>query len=77
VSCIKNCCRRELEMPIAFKDIQTVQYSARVSKANILGSYKLINNPVYGHAVKAYKEVILKQKKSRMAGLEDTRVPIN
>ncbi|CAM5999760.1 unnamed protein product [Sphagnum balticum] len=55
VGCLSECCRNELDMPTQFKDIGNAWYSNRLRKTNILGSYKLVNNPKYGHAIKAYK----------------------
>ncbi len=50
-------------MPVQWAAIENQQYSDRIQKVNILGSYKLANNPTYGHAIKAYKELIFRSKK--------------
>jgi hypothetical protein len=41
-------------MPAEWAAIEKLEYSKRLSKANILGSYKLSNSNQYGHAIKAY-----------------------
>lgn len=50
-------------------------YGERLRKVNIVGSYKLVNNPTYKHPYKAYLELIkrLDQEKagdrSEIAGI--------
>lgn len=54
--------------------IENVNYADRLRKSNILGSYKLINNPVFKHAYKAYKDLekrLLKEKRAAGGQLED------
>jgi hypothetical protein len=60
-----DCCKDELEMPVQWAAVENAQFSERLNKANILGSYKLVNNPKYGHALKAYNELIFREKKNR------------
>jgi len=60
-------------MPVQFAAIENQKFSDRLKKANILGSYKLINSPTYGHALKAYNELIFRQKQ----GMEDTKDEFN
>jgi hypothetical protein len=65
---LSECCKDELEMPVQFAAIENQQFSDRLQKSNILGSYKLINNPNFGHALKAYNELVFRQK-----GNEETK----
>lgn len=62
---IADLCKDELEMPVQWASVENAQYSERLTRANILGSYKLINNPKYGHALKAYNELIFRSKKNQ------------
>jgi len=49
------CCDKDdLIMPMAYAPVENKQFSDRISKANILGSYKVVNSPQYGHALKAF-----------------------
>ena len=58
---LQECCKDELELPVTYAAIENSNYADRLRKSNILGSYKLVNNPTYKHAYKAYKE-LLKRK---------------
>jgi len=54
--CLADCCLRdELEVPVQFASIENKRFSERIKNANVLGSYKIVNNPTYGHAIKAFK----------------------
>lgn len=71
---LKECCKDELELPVTLATIENVNYADRLRKSNILGSYKLINNPVFKHAYKAYKDLekrLLKEKRAAGGQLED------
>lgn len=61
-------------MPVQWAAIENQQYSDRIQKVNILGSYKLANNPTYGHAIKAYKELVYRSKKQ---GFDETKDNLN
>jgi hypothetical protein len=52
--------------------VENQNYGDRIQKSNIHGSYKLINHPTYGHALKAYNELIFRKK-----DVEDSRDPLN
>jgi hypothetical protein len=53
---IKDCClKNDLEIPLENASQQAAKYEDRLQRTNILGSYKLVNNPVYGHAIMAFK----------------------
>ena len=55
IGCLTDCCSKsDLEMPACFAAIENKQFSERMQKANILGSYKVANSPQYGHALKAF-----------------------
>lgn len=41
-------------MPVEWAPIENQSFSDRIQKTNVLGSYKMVNHPVYGHAIKAY-----------------------
>lgn len=56
------CCKDELEIPVEWAAIENQSFSDRIHKTNILGSYKLVNHPTYGHALKAYNELIHRKK---------------
>lgn len=60
-----DCCKDELEMPVQWAAVENAQFSERLNKANILGSYKLTNNPKYGHALKAYNELIFRAQRNK------------
>jgi hypothetical protein len=62
IGCLRECCKDELDIPVQWAAVENAQFSERLKKANILGSYKLINNPKYGHALKAYNELISRKK---------------
>lgn len=49
-----------------------MNYADRLKKSNIVGSYKLINHPVYRHAYKAYLELMkrVSQEKRNDQGSE-------
>lgn len=49
-------------MPVQWAAIENAQFADRLNKANILGSYKLANSPQYGHAIKAYKQLLFRAK---------------
>lgn len=49
------CFKDDLELPVQFAAVENANYADRLKKVNIIGSYKLINHPVFGHAIKAYK----------------------
>ena len=66
------CCRDELEVPVEWAAIENQSFSDRIQRTNVLGSYKLVNHPLYGHALKAYKELIFRKK-----GMEETKEPLN
>lgn len=61
-------------MPIQWASIENQQFSDRIQKVNILGSYKLANNPTYGHAIKAFKELAYRSKKQ---GFDETKDNLN
>jgi hypothetical protein len=52
-------------MPTSFSSKENKSFQNCLKTTNILGSYKLINNPTYGHAIKAYQE--LKKRKNKEA----------
>lgn len=56
------CCKDELEVPVEWAAIENHNFSDRLHKTNILGSFKLVHHPTYGHAMKAYNELIYRKK---------------
>jgi len=67
------CCKDELEVPVEWAAIENQSFSDRIQKTNIHGSYKLVNHPKYGHAMKAYNELIFRRKGME----EETKNPLN
>lgn len=61
-SCLRDCSKDELELPVSLAAVENTPYAERIRKTNILGSYKVTNNPHYGHAIKAYKELMRYKK---------------
>ena len=59
--CLKDCSKDDLELPVSLAAVENTSYGDRIGKTNILGSYKIENNPKYGHPIKAYKELIRRQ----------------
>lgn len=55
ISGLKDCCKDELELPVSLASVENTSFAERIRKANILGSYKVSNHPIYGHAIKAFK----------------------
>ena len=55
---LRQACKDELELPVVFSAIENVDYASRLRKSNILGSYKLINNPIYRHPYNVYSELM-------------------
>lgn len=49
-------------MPVEWAAIENNNFADRIQKTNILGSYKLVNHPIYGHAMKAYNELRYRSK---------------
>ena len=54
---LSEMCKDELELPVTMAAVENVNYADRLRKSNILGSYKLSNNPTFKHAYKAYKDL--------------------
>lgn len=51
---LADCCKNEMQAPENLRVIRDIPYQTRLRKANILGSYKLVNHPSYKHAYTAY-----------------------
>ena len=63
------CCKDELELPVQYAAIENVQFGDRLRKTNILGSYKISNHPIYGHAIQAYRELMQRKKAQAILSL--------
>ena len=61
-----------MEVPIEWAAIENQSFSDRINKTNVLGSYKLVNHPTYGHPMKAYNELIFRKK-----NIEETKDHMN
>lgn len=70
---LSECCKDELSVPVEWAAIENTSFADRIQKSNILGSYKIVNHPVYGLAMKAYNELIHRNKKA----LEETKDALN
>lgn len=55
---LRESCKDELELPVVFSAIENADYASRLRKSNILGSYKLSNNPVFKHPYNAFMELM-------------------
>ena len=62
ISGCRDCCKDDLELPVSLASVENTHYAERIRKTNILGSYKVDNHPVYGHAIKAYQQLIRAKK---------------
>ena len=58
----RECCKDSLELPVSLAAVENSSFGERIRKTNILGSYKVGNHPEYGHAIKAYKELMKVRK---------------
>lgn len=71
ISGCRDCCKDDLELPVSLAAVENTNFVERIRKTNILGSYKVANNPTYGHAVKAYKELLRLKKLEGQGKVED------
>ena len=69
ISSLKECSKDDLELPVTLASVENTSFVERIRKANILGSYKVGNHPVYGHAIKAFKELIKCKKLEKKEAL--------
>lgn len=79
---VMDACKDELQLPVTLASLENENYGERIKNSNILGSYKIAKNPVFGHAYKAYKELkgrILSNDKNRgedISSMQDENVQI-
>lgn len=68
-SFIAECCASdsdEIVLPNDLASKENKSFKEALKKANIQGSYKLVNHPTYGHAIKAYNELRKRKQKELM-----------
>ena len=64
-----ECCAKdsdEIVLPNDLASKENKSFRESLKKVNIQGSYKLVNHPTYGHAIKAYNELIKRKQKDSM-----------
>ena len=67
-NCLQETCKDELELPVTMAAMENMNYADRLKKTNILGSYKIINNPAFKHPYKAYRDLVKRLEKQKRAG---------
>lgn len=72
---VSECCKDELEVPVQWAAIENHSFNDRLMETNILGSYKIVNHPTYGHALKAFNELQFRMKKRDMEETGDALNP--
>lgn len=70
ISSVQDCCKDELSMPPELVSIESKKYKDRLATTNILGSFKLSNNPHYSHLKEIFE--IVGTRKLRMQNSLDT-----